>query len=140
NAAPRSEGLQATPAQTLAYGSTRNRIAQYLERSRALRRPLPGNNGEVSFAALARSIGCDRAPLQEHRHDITATAKVVGVSEYIYLDATINVTIDRYAWLEGISLDPIRDDSLTILIQMLLAAFYIVIAFLSGIIDRDINH
>jgi len=140
NAVARSEALQAKPAQTLAYGSNRNRIAQYLERSRALRRPLPGNNGEVSFAALARSIGCDRAPLQEHRHDITATAKVVGVSEYIYLDATINGTIDGVAWLEGISLDPIRDDSLTILIQMLQAACYIVIAFLSGMRDSEIKH
>lgn len=42
--------------------------------------------------------------------------------------------------IEGISLDPVRDDSLTVLTQMLQASCYIVIAFLSGMRDSEIKH
>ena len=141
NAVNRLEVLRTKPpGPASAYGSNRIKVASYLENARSSGRPLPGTNGQVSHAALARSIGCDRNALLAHLPNITATAEAVGVSEYIYLDITVSGAIDGDPWIEGISLDPIRDDSLTVLIQILQAACYIVIAFLSGMRDSEIKH
>lgn len=128
------------PGLVSAYGSNRIKVASYLENARTSGRPLPGANGQVSYAALARSIGCDRNALLVHLTNIAATAEAVGVSEYIYLNITVRGAIDGDPWIEGISLDPIRDDSLTVLTQMLQAACYIVIAFLSGMRDSEVKH
>lgn len=141
NAVDRLEVLRTRPSgPASAYGSSRVKVARYLETARKSGRPLPGVDGQVSYAALARSIGCDRNALQEHSPNITATAEAVGVSEYIYLNLTVGGVIDGDPWIEGISLDPIRDDSLTVLTQMLQASCYIVIAFLSGMRDSEVKH
>ena len=95
------------PGPVAVYGSTRIKVASYLENARASGRPLPGTNGQVSYAALARSIGCDRNALLAHLPNIAATAEAVGVSEYIYLNITVRGAIDGDPWIEGISLDPI---------------------------------
>lgn len=128
------------PSIPAAYGSSWSKVDRYLETARVSGRPLPGTNGVVSYAALARSIGCDRNAFQGHTANITATANAVGVSKYIELNITVNGSIGGVPWIEGVSLDPIRDDSLTVLTQMLQAACYIVIAFLSGMRDSEIKH
>lgn len=122
------------------YGTNRPRILAYLEAARANSSPLPGFDGKVSYKALSRLIGCDARALEEHVAAITATAEVAGVSNYAYLNLTVSGTLDELLWIEGVTLDPIRDDSLTVLTQMLQAACYIVIAFLSGMRDSEVKH
>ncbi|MCU6478998.1 hypothetical protein [Arthrobacter sp. A2-55] len=141
NATGRWEYLRTKrPSTPTAYGSNWIKVDRYLETARVSGRPLPGTNGLVSYAALARSIGCDRNALQRHTTNITATANEVGVSKHVELNITVDGSIDGAPWIEGVSLDPIRDDSLTVLTQMLQAACYIVIAFLSGMRDSEIKH
>lgn len=119
---------------------TQSRIRGYLEESLRLGRPLPGADGRPSIFAIARTIGCDRRALDAHLAAITSAAQTLGVSEYAYLNLTIGGRIDGLPWLEGVCLDPIRDYSITVLTQMLQAACYIVIAFLSGMRDSEVKH
>lgn len=141
NAVNRWEDLRAKRIQPpRAYGSNRLRITGYLTETRNSGQPLPGFSGKVSHAALARLIGCDRRALEGHEAAIEATVEAVGISEYIYLGLSIEGLIDGEPWIQGVSLDPSRDDSLTVLTQMLQAACYIVIAFLSGMRDSEVKH
>lgn len=135
--------LQRRPSGTeeqKAYGHHQTQIRDYLQTALRGGQPLPGYDGQPNFYAIARTIGCDRRALEPHRARIAAVVEVLGVSDYAYLDVTIGGQIDGQPWLEGVSIDPSRDDSITVLTQMLQAACYIVIAFLSGMRDSEVKH
>lgn len=121
-------------------GQAEQQILDYLEECVRTGRPLPGTNGQPSFAAIARNIGCDRKAVSALGEPLTSAARAVGVSEHVCLGLAMGGTIDRQPWLEGVSLDPIRDDSITVLTQMLQAACYVLIAFLSGMRDSEVKH
>lgn len=122
------------------WGYQQQRIKSYLDTARDLERPLPGRLGVPSFNAIAYQIGCDRTALERHRERVITTAAMVGVSEHIELGLTIKGQIDGMPWLDGVTLSPGQEDSLTVLTQVLHAACYIVIAFLSGMRDNEIKH
>lgn len=122
------------------WGYQQQRILSYLTTARELKRPLPGRLGVPSFNAIAHQIGCDRTALERHREKVIATAAEVGVSEHIELGLSIKGQIDGVPWLDGVTLSPGQEDSLTVLSQLLHAACYIVIAFLSGMRDNEIKH
>lgn len=103
-------------------------------------KPLPGFNGSVNYNALSRVWNCNRRALEDYVEEITAAAETLGVSDYAALGAPITAHIDDRPWIAGIALDAARDDSLTVLTQMLQAACYIVIAFLSGMRDSEVKH
>lgn len=115
-------------------------IASYLAQLREAGRALPGIGGQLSVNAIARAVGCDRRAVDRNRAAIEEVASVVGISDHACLDLSIRGQLDAGPWLDGISLDPARDDSLTVLTQMLQAACYIVIAFLSGMRDSEVKH
>ena len=115
-------------------------VSQYLAEARAAGHPLPGFNGQVNHAAIARTIGCNRRAVDDHADDFAEAAKTLGVSDFIYLDIDVTGHIDGDSWIEGVTLDPARDDSLAVLTQMLQAACYIIIAFLSGMRDSEVKH
>ncbi|MET3175949.1 UNVERIFIED_ORG: integrase [Arthrobacter sp. UYCu721] len=121
-------------------GQAQRQILDYLDDCVRTGRPLPGSGGQPSFAAIARNIGCGRKALDLQRDAISSAAEAVGVSEHAYLGLAIEGCIDAQPWLEGVSLDPIRDDSITVLTQMLQAACYVLIAFLSGMRDSEVKH
>ncbi|MDH6245067.1 hypothetical protein [Mycobacterium sp. OTB74] len=103
-------------------------------------KPLPGYNGQPSILSIARNAGCTRETVVRHFADVESAAAAVGVSDYACLDVQLRGRIDGQPWLEGVSLDPVADDSLTVLTQMLQAACYIVVAFLSGMRDAEVKH
>lgn len=122
------------------YGSVIPRVEQYLKESRDLRRPLPGTNGVVNVKALARMIGCTRSPIVQRAELVQSTAVEVGVSPYVELGFSVEGRIDGQPWLDGITPELKRDDSLSRLTPMLQTACYIVIAFLSGMRDAEVKH
>ena len=71
---------------------------------------------------------------------IAEAAALVGVSDYIELNAKITGRLDGNPWIDGICTEPSRDDSIAVLTQVLQAACYIVIAFLSGMRDCEVKH
>ncbi len=121
-------------------GSNLINITRYLDDAHQAGRPLPGFNGQVNYAAIARSIGCNRRALDDHNDAIAEAVATLGVSDFAYLGVPIQGRLDGEPWIGGVSLDPIRDDSLTVLTQMLQAACYIVVAFLSGMRDSEVKH
>lgn len=121
-------------------GSPDMRIRRYLEEAVRAGRPLPGRDGKPSMGAIARTIGCSPMALDPHQAAFASAALTLGVSEYELLNFPIGGRIDDQPWLEGIRPDPIRDDSVTVLTQMLQAAGYIVVAFLSGMRDCEVKH
>lgn len=123
-----------------APGQAQRQILDYLEDCVRTGQPLPGAGGQPSFAAIARNIGCDRRALNLQRDLVSSVAETVGVSEYAYLGLNIEGSIDGQPWIQGISLDPIRDDSITVLTQILQAACYVLVAFLSGMRDSEVKH
>lgn len=121
-------------------GQTPERVRRYLDDAFLAGRPLPGRNGQPSLAAIARTLGCSPRALDPHRGAFESAAQTLGVSEYAHLNLTVEGRIHGRPWLEGVRLDPIRDDSVTVLTQMLQAACYIVVAFLSGMRDCEVKH
>jgi integrase len=85
-------------------------------------------------------VSCDTRSLKPHQAAIAEAATVVGVSEYAQLNIKVIGRLDGRPWIEGICVEPGRDDSLTVLTQILQAACYIVIAFLSGMRDCEVKH
>lgn len=122
------------------WGTRIPQIHTYLRDAVENRRPLPGINGHVNINALARAIGCDPSSVNGCKDAIEDAVALVGVSDYACLDVSIKGTIEGSPWLEGIRLDAAMDDSLTVLTQMLQAACYIVVAFLSGMRDSEVKH
>jgi len=122
------------------YGFQQERIRAYLAGCRRTGSPLPGLRGIPHFNAIAYQIRCDRTALERQREEILATAAIVGVSEYAELGLNVQGRLDGAPWIEGISLTPGTDQSLTVLTQLLHIACYIVIAFLSGMRDNEIKH
>lgn len=128
------------PATGKPHGYQQARIRDYLASARASGQPLPGRLGTPHFNAIAYVIGCDRTALERQREEVLQTAAAVGVSEYAELGLNIQGRIDGHQWVEGVSLTPGRDDSLTVLTRMLQISCYIVIAFFSGMRDNEIKH
>lgn len=128
---------QRTP---MKWGENAEVIPRRIRAALVAGRPLPGFNGSVNVNALSRTWNCNRRALDEYVDEIAAAAQILGVSDYASLDAPITGRIGNESWIEGIALDPARDDSLTALTQMLQAACYIVIAFLSGMRDSEVKH
>lgn len=116
------------------------KLRSYLQSRLDEGRPLPAHNGQPSMQAIARKAGCSRETVHRHLSEVEAVAALVGVSAFVFLDVEIRGQIDGQPWLDGVCLDPIADDSLTVLTQMLQAACYIVVAFLSGMRDAEIKH
>ncbi|MCR2818921.1 hypothetical protein NQ166_08785 [Microbacterium sp. zg.Y1090] len=121
-------------------GVTASKIAAYLQDRVDAGRPLPGFNGHVNYAAIARSVDCTRRALDLHDEAIHNAVDAVGVSDFAYLGVSVRGKLDGAAWTEGVSLDPSRDDSIASLTQVLQAACYIVVAFLSGMRDSEVKH
>jgi hypothetical protein len=130
------------PASSIGRGRTGLAVdvRAYLEAAIRDKRPLPGYNGNPNRIAIARGIGCTPRSLLRHQAAIAAAAALVGVSDYSQLNAKITGRLDGHPWIDGICVETRRDDSLTVLTQVLQAACYIVIAFLSGMRDCEVKH
>lgn len=119
---------------------TEKRVLDYLADAQRNRQPLPGINGQVTLFAIARIIGCDRLAVREHEVAITEAARSLGVSPFAYLGIDVTGRLEGKTWIQGISVDPSRDDSIFVVARILQTACYIVIAFLSGMRDSEIKH
>jgi hypothetical protein len=115
-------------------------VRAYLDTAIRDKRALPGHNGNPNVLAIARGIGCAPKSLDRHQTAIAVAAAQVGVSDYIQLNVEITGRLDGNPWIDGICIEPHRDDSLTVLTQLLQAACYIVIAFLFGMRDCEVKH
>jgi hypothetical protein len=115
-------------------------VRAYLDTAIHEKRPLPGHNGNPNVLAIARGIGCAPKSLDRYQAAIATAAALVGVSDYIQLNVEIIGRLDGHPWIEGVCVEPGRDDSLNVLTQLLQAACYIVIAFLSGMRDCEVKH
>lgn len=123
-------------------GATK-RIRTFLRTAYAENRPLPSSctaKGSVSMRGVSHLVPCAIKSLKPFEQEIRDAASELGVSDHTYLGLPMKATLDGLPWLEGISVHPSRDDSMTVLPQMLQAACYIVIAFLSGMRDSEIKH
>ncbi|WP_145940856.1 hypothetical protein [Corynebacterium glyciniphilum] len=121
-------------------GTALKNLQEFLAKSRKEHQPLPGVNGNLNTIALSRIIGCDRSVITRHIDQVSETISIVGVSDYAALGVDVTGHLEAAPWIEGVSLDPARDDSLTVLTQMLQAACYILVAFLSGMRDSEVKH
>lgn len=140
DAVNRWEMLRSRHTERIGWGQARFMIDKFLENAVSNGVPLPSINGILSENSLARAVGCDRGSLRQREAAITNAASIVGLSEYTYLGLDIVGRIDGEPWIPGVCLDPVEDYSITVLTQMLQAACYIVIAFLSGMRDSEIKH
>lgn len=131
---------ESKPEKPTAYGQPGKELRAYLAAAVADSRPLPGIGGVPNHKAIQRIVGCSSSVTKRNRAAIGAAAAAVGVSEYAAIDAHITAQLDGQPWLEGVSVDPIRDDSITVLVQTLQAACYIVVAFLSGMRESEVKH
>lgn len=131
---------QRGPRRRSPAGNNLRNLTRFLDTAYAEGRPLPGFNGELSYVALARTIGCNRRALDDHTQLLERAVQALGVSDYSYLGIDVRGRLDGEPWSQGFSLDPARDDSLTVMTQMLQAACYVVIAFLSGMRDSEVKH
>lgn len=133
----RSQTSQET---STAYGQAGRDLRAYLAAAVAESRPLPGVGGVPNHKAIRRIVGCSSSVTNRNRAAINAAAAAVGLSEYTSIGAEITARLDGRPWLPGVSVDSIRDDSITVLVQMLQAACYIVVAFLSGMRESEVKH
>jgi hypothetical protein len=115
-------------------------VRAYLDTAIREKRPLPGYHGNPNALAIARGMGCHPKSLNRYQTAIAAAAALVGVSDYVQLNVEITGRLDGQPWIDGICVEPRRDDSLTVFTQVLQAACYIVIAFLSGMRDCEVKH
>jgi integrase len=115
-------------------------VQAYLDAAIRENRPLPGYNGRPNVAAIAASVGCPRNSLVLHQAAIARAAAMVGVSDYAQLCVEITGRLDGRQWIDGVRVEPREGDSLTVLTQVLQAACYILIAFLSGMRDCEVKH
>lgn len=135
-----ARGLRHSPVGKGRNSGLADQIHEFMEAAARENRSLPGSNGRVSINGLARLIGCAPKSLERHQDAITAAVEKLGVSEFAQLNVPISGRIEGQSWLDGISVEPSRNDSLSTLAQMLQAACYIVIAFLSGMRDSEVKH
>jgi hypothetical protein len=112
----------------------------YLDAHVRDQQPLPGYNGRPNILAIAREVRCGTKSLERFHADIEATAARVGISSYAHLNNAIAGTLDGQPWVSDIGVEPRQDNSISVLSQMLQAACYIVIAFLSGMRDSEVKH
>lgn len=121
-------------------GSVKRSIDRYLRESRDLQRPLPGIDGIVNVRAVSRILACHRTAIERYSKLLQSAAEQVGVSPFVELKGLLKGQLDGDPWLDGITYDPKRDDSLARLTPVLQTACYIAIAFLSGMRDAEVKH
>ncbi|MGW6374808.1 hypothetical protein ACWFRB_01925 [Rhodococcus sp. NPDC055112] len=101
--------------------------------------PLSGEEGEVNLTHLARTVGCARQSLVRRRSQIDKAVSIVGLSDSYY-NYPIVGRVDGAPWVQRILVSPHSSDGLPKLARNLIAACYIVIAFLSGMRDSEVKH
>lgn len=62
------------------------------------------------------------------------------MSRHAFLGNKIDGTIDGHRWIADIGVEPKLDNSISRLSQVLQAACYVVVAFLSGMRDNEVKH
>ncbi|RLK49325.1 hypothetical protein [Microbacterium telephonicum] len=141
DAITRWEELRETPSRpAAAYGSAQTMLTRYLDAAVGANTALPGYNGVVNLAAISRASGVQRKAVEQYVALVHRAAARVGVSDFTYLGVDVRGKLDGTPWIEGVSLDPARDDSISELTQVLQAACYILVAFLSGMRDSEVKH
>ncbi|MFJ3797666.1 hypothetical protein ACIPSJ_15380 [Streptomyces sp. NPDC090088] len=119
----------------------RRRLAALMRRYQADRRPLPGGTeGQhgINIRHLAREVDCDRQSLMAPASWglIEQAREDVGVDDSTYLRTEIRGLLDGEPWLKRIS----YDEDLVVLVRILTAAAYTLIAYLSGMRDSEVKH
>ncbi|KMS80287.1 hypothetical protein ACH49_08390 [Streptomyces leeuwenhoekii] len=119
----------------------RRRLAALMRRYQAERRPLPGGTGGqhgINIRHLAREVDCDRQTLMALAswELIEQARQDVGVDDSTYLRTEIRGLLDGDPWMTRIS----YDEDLTVLVRILTAAAYTLIAYLSGMRDSEVKH
>ena len=119
----------------------RRRLAHLMRRYRTERRPLPGGTGGqhgINIRHLAREVECDRQSLMAPAswELIEQTRQDVGVDDSTYLRTEIRGLLDGEPWMRRIS----YDEDLAVLVRILTAAAYTLIAYLSGMRDSEVKH
>ncbi|MEU8003670.1 hypothetical protein AB0B66_21140 [Catellatospora sp. NPDC049111] len=118
------------------------RLRALLDDHIAAGRPLPGRDGCVNYAQLAKEVGCSPTTVRlfGNQSAIDAVAAAVGVADYTHIGTPITGRLDGQAWTTHIgpdSGDPYGAASLALRLQ---TACYIAIAYLSGMRDSEIKH
>ncbi|AMY20336.1 MULTISPECIES: hypothetical protein [Nocardiaceae] len=101
--------------------------------------PLPGNSGAVNFTHISRMIGCSRISVARRSGQIQSTVETVGLGESRYI-FPLNGTIDGHQWIDYVRVNLDSPYGLPKLTRSLIAACYVVIAFLSGMRDSEVKH
>ncbi|KOU76770.1 hypothetical protein ADK57_04460 [Streptomyces sp. MMG1533] len=119
----------------------RRRLAALMRRYREERRPLPGGTGGqhgINIRHLAREVDCDRQTLMAPAswELIEQARRDVGVDDSTYLRTEIRGLLDGESWLRRIS----YDEDLAVLVRILTAASYTLVAYLSGMRDSEVKH
>ncbi|HEY9332327.1 MAG TPA: hypothetical protein VIS09_29490 [Streptomyces sp.] len=127
------------------YGSSkqvkkvRERLTALLDEHIAAERPLPGYKGSPSITHIAALLGVTRKPVEQHRSAIDAAGAIVGVTDAAFVE-DVHGRLDGRPWVPSITSDHTTANSLSRLARHLMAACYIVIAFLSGMRDSEVKH
>jgi len=113
------------------------RLAAVLGRYRAEGRRLPGHEGAVNLSHLAREVQCSDRQLRVPRYwqRIQGAARELGIDDHSYLRTTIGGRLDGEPWLQRIAYE-----DLGVLVRLLQAACYVVVAYLSGMRDSEVKH
>jgi hypothetical protein len=120
--------------------SAREDLRQFPDDYLARGRPLPGHQGRVNLSFVSAMLGRSPSQIRRFRDEISQAAAVAGVSHRSYFDVPVTGNLDGQSWLEGIACHHQFDDGLATLARMLLAAAYMVLAFLSGMRDCELKH
>ncbi|MGK5738901.1 hypothetical protein [Micromonospora sp. URMC 103] len=115
-------------------------LRRYLDAHIARQQPLPGYKGKPNIRAISLELRCATMPLRRHQDQIDQAAAVVGITPYARINIPISGHLDEQPWIDGISVEPSRDNGVSALSRMLQAACYVVIAFLSGMRDSEVKH
>ncbi|WP_411152188.1 hypothetical protein [Streptomyces sp. A30] len=126
--------------------SAYERLEAVLDRYRSAGRKLPlgwKTNGPyndrppVNHAHLARQAQCDRGTPARGACAalVNQAAEELGIDDGTYLWTEVRSQLDERSWLHAIAFDEVK-----VLLRLLHAACYIVIAYLSGMRDSEVKH
>ncbi|MEU8100563.1 hypothetical protein [Streptomyces rubiginosohelvolus] len=117
-----------------------SRLRDFLEEHVRDNRPLPGYMGSPNLFQMAKSFNIARHHLDTHIEMINDAARQVGVAASAGLGVKIRGRLNDRPWIPDIDSQHTSPLGLAPLARHLLAAAYVVIAYLSGMRDSEVKH
>ncbi|WP_406415494.1 hypothetical protein [Streptomyces sp. NBC_00842] len=111
-------------------------LAEHIEANR----PLPGFLGHPNVTQIARKIRAKSRQVSLHTSQIEEAAAHVGTTYSAGMDIPIRGRLDGQPWITDIECHHTTPQSLAVLSRQLMAAAYVIIAFLSGMRDSEVKH